>query len=133
VDSKGRVNLPAKFRKALKPEADETFYVSKGKEGCLTLYPLDEWANLERRLDSLPNGEEKRDLIRFYSMNSAETGLDKQGRFMIPADFLRDAGIEREVVVVGAMRTIEIWKPEDFDARRRTAEEKFRGTDRELP
>lgn len=133
VDAKGRLNIPSKFRKALKPEADETFFVSMGKEGCLTLYPLYEWTNLERRLDSMPNGEQKRDLIRYYSMNSQEASLDRQGRLMIPGEFLKSVGIDREVIVVGAMRTIEIWSPEKFEARRKLAEQKFTGTDQELP
>jgi MraZ protein len=53
VDDKGRVSLPAKLRKYVSPEANDTFVVTRGFEQCLFVYPLDEWNKLESSLRGL--------------------------------------------------------------------------------
>ena len=43
VDSKGRVNILVKMRRALSPEAQDTFILTRGSDRCISAYPLDEW------------------------------------------------------------------------------------------
>ncbi|HLX12368.1 MAG TPA: MraZ N-terminal domain-containing protein, partial [Bacteroidota bacterium] len=43
VDSKGRINIPAKLRKYVSPDANDTFIVTRGFEKCLFVFPADEW------------------------------------------------------------------------------------------
>ena len=50
VDSKGRFNIPAKLRKYVSPDANDTFVITRGYEKCLFVYPLDEWARLEQSI-----------------------------------------------------------------------------------
>ena len=57
IDHKGRVAIPARLRRALAPEARETFVIVPGFDGCLALYPLDEWRRTEDRLRTLPPGD----------------------------------------------------------------------------
>ena len=56
IDAKGRLAMPAKLRE----ELGEHFTVTKGLDGCLSVYPDAEWASLETRLRSLGNGEKAR-------------------------------------------------------------------------
>ena len=53
VDEKGRVNLPAKLRKYVSPECNDTFVLTRGFEKCLYVYPVDEWNRLEQNLRNL--------------------------------------------------------------------------------
>jgi MraZ protein len=43
VDNKGRVNIPARLRKYVSPEANDTFVITRGYDACLFVYPLDVW------------------------------------------------------------------------------------------
>jgi MraZ protein len=67
VDDKGRINLPAKLRKYVSREANETFVVKRGFEQCLYVYPADEWNKLEQNLRNLSNYDaEHRRFVRTF-------------------------------------------------------------------
>lgn len=106
LDAKGRAVLPAKFRYRL----GERFMLTRGMGGCLWVFPEEEWRALEEKLASLPlTGRNGLALQRFFLGSAVECEVDGQGRVSIPA-FLREvAQIEKEMVVVGIGRRIEIW------------------------
>ena len=65
VDSKGRINIPARLRKYVSPEANDTFIVTRGYEKCLFVYPLDEWNKLEQSIRDLsPTNPQHRFFMR---------------------------------------------------------------------
>jgi MraZ protein len=116
LDAKGRLMIPARFRRVISPEAAEMLVLSKGKEKCLNLYPLAEWNEvILKELRSLPPGPQKRNLIRYYSDKSIHVNIDKAGRIAIPAHFLSMIGGPKKVIVIGALTYMEIWAPEDFE------------------
>lgn len=107
VDTKGRINFPAKLREQL----GETFWVSRGTaDKCLTVYSQAGWQDVMRQIGGLkgPGGEKLR---RWVCSGAAEVTPDKQGRILIPAALRRFAGLDedKEVVVLGAGRKAEIW------------------------
>ncbi|MFP4369781.1 MAG: division/cell wall cluster transcriptional repressor MraZ, partial [Candidatus Kapaibacterium sp.] len=53
IDNKGRVNIPAKMRKALSPDANDTFIITRGTDKCIYAYPMDEWKKYEEKLENL--------------------------------------------------------------------------------
>lgn len=114
LDAKGRLVLPARFKRLLTPADQDTMVLTIGKESCLLLYPLSEWARLAETLDALPRGEAKRDAIRSISDSTTELELDASGRLTIPREFLDRFAIEREVAVVGSLRYIEVWKQSTY-------------------
>ena len=59
LDTKNRLIIPARFRKALSSINDKTFVLTKGLDNCLVLYPLIEWNNVERQLGQLSTIKEK--------------------------------------------------------------------------
>ena len=126
IDSKGRFNLPARYRRDSGVEDGETLVVTKGTDGCLILYSADGWKSFQGKLATLPAGPEKKKIIRYYSSNSTTLNLDKQGRVGVPRTFLAAYGIENEGLLVGALDYIEVWKPEDFDRHLEGAEEAVR-------
>ena len=50
VDAKGRLIIPSRFREELKNE----FIVTKGLDGCLFVFPGNEWQIFEEKLKALP-------------------------------------------------------------------------------
>jgi len=106
IDSKGRVIVPAKFRERL----GEEFVVTKGLDGCLFVYPMDEWTVFTDKLKELPLAKkDARQFSRFFLAGAASCEVDKQGRILIPS-VLRDfAGLEKDAVLVGVSSRIEIW------------------------
>jgi len=126
IDSKGRFNLPARYRREFMMEGGETLVVTKGTDGYLILYTPEGWRSFQEKLGNLPAGPEKRKVIRYFSSNSTTLNLDKQGRVGVPRAFLAAYEIDNECLVVGALDHIEVWKPEDFDRHLEGAEEAVR-------
>ena len=106
LDSKNRIIMPSKFR----DDIGEKFIVTKGLDGCLFAYSLQEWKNFEEKLRSLPlSSKDARAFSRFFFAGAADCLLDKQGRFLIPSNLIEFAGLEKDLVIVGMNSRIEIW------------------------
>jgi MraZ protein len=112
VDSKGRINIPARLRKYVSPEANDTFIVTRGYEKCLFVYPLDEWNKLEQSIRDLsPTNPQHRFFMRTLLELATESQLDGQSRITIPRELLQFAGIENDVLILGVLERIELWNP----------------------
>jgi len=118
VDSKGRINIPSKFRQALSPDSDDTFVLTRGLDPCLWIYPLEEWERIEDNLRSLTFLRSKeRDFIRQIVRWATPTKYDKQGRVMIPAPLIQIANLEEQAVIIGMLNKIEVWSPQVIDEK----------------
>jgi MraZ protein len=117
VDRKGRLALPAKLRRAIKPEGNDVLTVTRGFEPCLYVYPSYEWEKVEDQLSELNTyRKESRTLMRTLLRWADDVTLDAQGRIALSKRHLEFAGIEDKVVIVGMLDRIEIWAPERFEA-----------------
>lgn len=114
LDDKGRVNIPAKFRKALSPKAKKTYVLTRGLEGCIFVYPLDVWERMEEQLKVLPATKEGRYFLRMFISHAHEVSEDGQGRILLPQTLLEFAGIDKKVLIIGALERMEIWNPDLF-------------------
>ena len=116
VDSKGRISIPAKLRKHIAPEANETFVMTKGTAVCIDAYPLDEWNQIEQRLLKLnPFNPDDAKFIRMFSQFASEDTMDTQSRVLVPQPLIEYAKIEKEVLILGALKKIEIWNPKIYE------------------
>ena len=106
IDSKGRVTVPSKFREML----GEHFTVTKGLDGCLWVYPQEEWEKFSEKLANLPiTKKDVRNFSRFFLAGACEAETDKMGRILLP-QVLRDyAKLDGEAVIIGAGNRAEIW------------------------
>lgn len=111
IDTKGRVIVPAKFREAL----GDSFVVTLGLDGCLFVYPEEEWQDFVKQLKELPGSKEARKLQRYFMAGAAPCDVDKQGRVLIPVGLREKAGLEKDIVFVGVMSKIEIWSKERWE------------------
>lgn len=115
LDDKGRVSVPAQFRRQLPKEG---LYIGKGMEGSLILYPPEKWEKVRDGLASLSrNSRRNRDIIREFSQFIRPVSIDGQGRISIPADLIEMAGIDHEVVFLGMLDSIEIWAVQRYSQR----------------
>ena len=106
LDAKNRMIIPSKLRE----ELGNKFILTKGLDGCLYAYPLNEWKVLEEKLKSLPlTNKDARAFVRFFFSGATEVELDKQGRGLIPQNLLEYAKIEKEIVSIGVLTRVEIW------------------------
>lgn len=121
-DEKGRISLPAPFRRG---REDEAFVLVHAQKEALSLYPQESWMEVEQSLREMAKRKpELRPLILGITANAHEVTLDKQGRILVP-DRLREAvGLGAEGLIIGALDRIEIWEPERFEkATEQTSDE----------
>jgi len=118
TDAKNRIAIPAPFRKLLAEKGEKGFVLQKDIfQNCLALYPLSEWeAQVEHLRTSLNpyNSKHKRFKSQFLR-NTAEISLDSGGRILLPKRLMQLVNISKEIEVVGADTTIEIWNKNTYD------------------
>jgi MraZ protein len=114
LDTKGRVILPAKFR----PQFERGGYLTEHSEGCVALWTLGEF---ERQMDAMQEravaGKADRNRARLWASTSAEVEVDRQGRMPIPSQLREFAGLDADVLVIGAIDRVELWNPAKFGER----------------
>lgn len=115
IDHKGRVSIPARYRRQLSGDADETFVIIRGLETCIALYPSDEFRHLDERLRARSfSDENNRRYQRMMLVDSRDETLDAQGRVALPPRLVAHAQLQKEVLVVGMLDHLELWNPELF-------------------
>lgn len=109
IDAKGRLIVPSKFRELLGNE----FVVTKGLDGCLFVYPNEEWSSIEEKFRNIPlTTKDARKFSRFFFAGAAVCEVDKQGRILLPQVLREFADLQKDIVLVGVLSRIEIWSRE---------------------
>ena len=103
IDTKGRLFIPAKLRE----ELGDTFYVTMGVDGCLSVYSDESWSHFTEKFESLPYTKTR--AMRPLFANAAKCEPDAQGRILIPAKLRDYANLKKDVVVIGVSNRAEIW------------------------
>ena len=119
VDAKGRVFLPATFRKVLQTGGEESLVMRKDVfQPCLTLYPESVWF---KQMDDIRaklnrwNREHQR-IFRQFVSDVETVSLDGNGRFLIPKRYMEMADIRQGVKFIGMDDSIEIWSDSNTEA-----------------
>lgn len=108
IDTKGRLTLPAKFR----PGLAAGLVVTLGMDGCLFVFPRAKWDELAARIEALPlTNPDARNLARLMFSNADDSGMDRQGRILIPSHLRANAQLDSEVIITGLSSRIELWNP----------------------
>jgi len=118
TDAKGRVFLPAIFRKQLQAAAEECLIMRKDTfQDCLVLYPESAWNEQMNELRERLNrwNKEHQMIFRQFVSDVEIITLDASGRFLIPKRYQKLANIEQDVRFIGMDDTIEIWSKEAAD------------------
>ncbi|MEO1000632.1 MAG: cell division/cell wall cluster transcriptional repressor MraZ [Pseudomonadota bacterium] len=121
MDAKGRVSVPAPFRKVLLaedpdcgPDAPPSLILVTGRKGrgCLEGFSIEGAARLDAIVDSLPPFSNEQDaLARKLIAQSRELQLDPAGRIMLSRELRDLIGADAEVTFVGMSNRFQIWEP----------------------
>jgi MraZ protein len=126
TDNKGRVFLPACFRRILQNGGCDKLMLRKDVyQDCLVLYPISNWNeqldNLRSRLDKWNSRHQM--IFRQFVADVEELNIDASGRILLPKRYLCMADIKQEVRFIGMDDTIEIWAKEKVEGPFMPAEE----------
>ena len=119
LDAKGRMAVPTRYRALLAERYAGKVVITVDPDRCLSMYPLKIWEEIERKLDKLPTfNAAARNLQRALTGHAAEVDMDGNGRLMVPAPLREFAGIDKQAVLLGQSRKLELWDAERFKAKR---------------
>ena len=122
IDGKGRLPVPAPFRRLLANEGADRVVVTV-LDQCLAAYAPTAWARLETEISSQPAFDRRvKALTRVLASRAADCELDVQGRILLPGALRQAVALVRDAVVIGAFSRFEIWVPETWDGFLRESE-----------
>jgi MraZ protein len=117
VDDKRRIQIPAKWRPAqVDMEWTLILWENAGSCGaCLRVYPPKQMEALLARIEGMSTSDPAAvALRRNIAKNCEPVTMDKAGRICLPEEIAAKAGIEKQVVLAGALQWFEIWNPERY-------------------
>lgn len=130
VDRKGRVVLPAEYRDLL----DGDFYVTRGRDRCLYVFPLEVWERRKKALGELDEGSAAdRAQVRAFFSGASRPELDSAGRVQLSLRLREYAGLSQDVVFVGAGEYAEIWADEAWARYQPSAMAAYSGGQEDSP
>jgi|TARA_B100000214_G_scaffold62380_1_gene40881 MraZ protein len=117
IDVKGRLLIPSAFKKQLAPVIPKGFVLKRAVfQNCLELYPLEQWEELIKKVNSLNRFKKKNnDFIRRFTAGVKFIELDSNGRLLIPRDLIEFSNIKREVTLSTSVNIIEIWDKSSYE------------------
>lgn len=127
MDNKGRVSIPSRYRDILQDAEHNQLYLTNFQQKIqedspdqiryIIAFPSPEWLKIE---DMFADGQifddDLRNFQRFIVARAEECPLDRQGRILVPPILREYAKLSRDVVLVGAVRSFEIWDRPAYEA-----------------
>jgi MraZ protein len=126
VDGKGRVSIPADFRRVLE-SGDPSWSDGKAPEfvivygdhrrSFLECYTMEAAAEVDAKIDKLPRGSmDRRMLERLFNGQSLKTSIDETGRIVLPQKLRAKIALGEEAYFIASGDTFQIWKPETYES-----------------
>ena len=136
LDAKGRMAMPARYREQLIESCSGHLVVTiDTNHRCLLLYPLSEWEQIEREIESLSSFDPKSQRVKHLLIGHAnDLELDGSGRVLLPQELRQYAQLEKHVCLIGQGKKLEIWSQDNWNQQRdQWLAESATATEGELP
>lgn len=122
LDAKGRMKLPAGFKKQLADGEEFRFVLNRGFDKCLTLYTEKQWEQVAKVFGRLnDNNEKARKLKRVFLNGATILEPDSAGRVLLPKPMLEYAAMTKSIVFTAQINKVELWDAELY--KKQTAED----------
>ncbi len=116
LDAKGRLALPTRYRGIIADRFESRLVLTVHDDGCLLLYPLAEWEDIQRKLVRLPNQNKRaRTLQRMMLGYATEVEMDGNGRILVAPRLREFAKLDKRVSLAGVGNKFEIWNEEVWE------------------
>ena len=118
MDEKGRIKLPAAYRRYIDENYGSEFYVTSLTGDCARLYPMREWLSIEEKLQS--RGTMDTAVRKFLDRTNyfgQLADMDTQGRILVHPLLRQSAELVGDVAVLGYLQYLEVWELDKFKAR----------------
>ena len=117
ADVKGRLMVPSALKKQMQSYVSEGFVIKRSVfQPCLELHPMSEWNKLMQEINKLNRFKKKHnDFIRRFTAGVKQVEVDSTGRILIPKDLIVFAGIQKELVLAGTGKVIEVWDKDSYE------------------
>lgn len=130
LDDKGRLTIPSKLRQ----ELGDDMVVTRGLDGCLFIYTSQGWESYVATLNQLPlDKKSSRTFTRYVFSGAINLSPDGQGRILLPANLREFAGLETDVIIIGANHRLEVWAADKWQAMLQEIEKDAELVVEELP
>lgn len=129
LDEKGRITIPSKFR----AELTSSFILTRGLDGCLTIYSHAQWESIFAKLNKLPNTKKAtRQYIHMLTSQASVCEMDCYGRIQIPPFLAASVHLTKDCKIIGVNDHIEIWDRESWTLYYEEASKNFEEVAEEL-
>ena len=108
LDTKGRLFIPARLRDELGAE----FYVTLSMDHCLNAYSAEQWDIFSSKVNAMPYIKQR--AMRPLFSNACKCELDTQGRILLPQKLRDQAGLTKNVTVLGSNNHAEFWDSDEW-------------------
>lgn len=115
LDSKGRINVPARHRDALTAQAEGRLTITRHPDGCLLVYPRPQWEKKREQIAAFPM--QARALQRLLLGNAQDVEIDSAGRVLIAPELRNAASLSRDVMLLGMGGHFELWDAAELAKR----------------
>jgi len=125
VDTKGRVSIPASFRRVLEAgdpnwkngdNPELVIVYGDHRRNYLECYTMEAIEEVDAKIDRMPRGSmQRKALQRLFHGQSFPTTVDETGRLVLPAKLRNKIELNGEAFFIAAGDTFQIWKPETYE------------------
>jgi MraZ protein len=123
VDEKGRLKVPAEFKRVIDEKYGAQFYITSQDGRVAQIYPFEEWERIEQKLAALSNfNPTKKKFLMRTNYYGQQVEMDAQGRLLLPQVLRQSAQLKGEVAVLGYLNRLEV---QIMEAVRKEVEEPF--------
>jgi len=120
LDAKGRLAIPTKYREMLTGLcAGRLVATIDTEEHCLLIYPVDEWEVIQAKIEALPSfNPVARRIQRLLIGHATDIDMDANGRILLPQPLREYAQLEKESILIGQGKKLELWSKSLWEGRR---------------